>query len=51
VIFEARTTNIDDLLALLPDVLIALEVLKPADVVRVGTDEKVMPRIAAAGPA
>jgi len=37
VILEARTTNIDDLLALLPDVLTALEVLKPGDVVRVGS--------------
>lgn len=36
VILEARTTSLDDLLALMPDVLTALEVLKPGDVVRIG---------------
>jgi hypothetical protein len=36
VILEGRTTNLDDLLALVPDVLTALEVLKPGDVVRIG---------------
>jgi hypothetical protein len=35
-VVRARTTNIDDLLVLLPDVLKALEILRPADVVRVG---------------
>jgi hypothetical protein len=37
VILEARTTNIDDLLVLLPDVLSALDVLKSGDVVRIGS--------------
>ena len=37
VILEARTTNIDDLLALVPDVLTALEALKSGDVVRIGS--------------
>jgi hypothetical protein len=32
----ARTTNIDDLLVLVPDVVGALEKLRPAEVVRVG---------------
>ena|ERR1035437_4263269 len=32
----ARTTNFDDLPALLPDVLEALEILGPAEVVRIG---------------
>lgn len=36
VILEGRTMNLDDLLVLVPDVLTALEVLKPSDVVRVG---------------
>lgn len=35
-ILEARTTSLDDLLALVPDVLTALEALKSGDVVRVG---------------
>ncbi len=37
VILEARTTNLDDLLALVPEVLIALEVLKSGDIVRIGS--------------
>jgi len=36
VVLQARTTNLDDLLTLVPDVLIALEVLKPGEVVRIG---------------
>jgi hypothetical protein len=36
VILQARTTALDDLLALMPDVLSALEVLKPGEVVRIG---------------
>ena len=36
VILEGRTTNLDDLLALIPDMLAALETLKSGDVVRVG---------------
>jgi len=35
-ILEGRTTSLDDLLALVPDVLTALEALKSGDVVRVG---------------
>jgi len=35
-VVRARTTNLDDLLALLPDVLAALEVLGPGEFVRVG---------------
>jgi len=35
-ILEGRTTNLDDLLALVPDVLSALETLKSGGVVRVG---------------
>jgi hypothetical protein len=35
VILVARTTNLDDLLPLVPDVLTALEVLKSGDVVRI----------------
>ena len=35
IILEGRTTNLDDLLALIPDVLTLLEALKPGDVVRV----------------
>jgi hypothetical protein len=34
VVLETRTTNIDDLLTLVPDVLTALEGLKPGDIVR-----------------
>jgi hypothetical protein len=37
VIMEGRTTNLDDLLSLVPDVLATLEVLKPGDVVRAGS--------------
>ncbi len=36
VVLQARTTNIDDLILLIPDVLAALEMLKPGDVVRIG---------------
>jgi hypothetical protein len=35
-VLQARTTNLEDLLALMPDVLQALETLKPGDVVRIG---------------
>ena len=37
VILDARTTNLDDLLALVPEVLNALEVLKSGDVVRISS--------------
>ena len=37
VILEARTTNIEDLLALVPDVLTALQALKSGDIVRIGS--------------
>ncbi len=36
VILQARTTNIDDLIVLMPDVLAALEILNSGDVVRIG---------------
>lgn len=36
VILEGRTTNLEDLLVLVPDILTALEALKSGDVVRVG---------------
>jgi hypothetical protein len=36
VILEAGTMNLDDLLALVPDVLRALDGLKPGNVVRIG---------------
>jgi hypothetical protein len=36
VVLQARTTNLDDLLVLMPDVLRTLEELKPGDVVRIG---------------
>jgi len=36
VVLQSRTTNLDDLLVLMPDVLQALDTLKPGDVVRVG---------------
>ncbi|HXB69356.1 MAG TPA: DUF5615 family PIN-like protein [Candidatus Acidoferrales bacterium] len=36
VVVRARTTNLDDLLVLLPDVLTALETLKPGEAVRIG---------------
>jgi hypothetical protein len=36
VVLHARTTNLDDLLVLMPDVLQALDTLKPGDVARVG---------------
>jgi hypothetical protein len=36
VVLQARTTNLDDLLVLMPDVLQAVDTLKPGDVVRVG---------------
>ena len=35
-VVRARTTNLDDLLILMPDVLGALETLKPGEVVRIG---------------
>jgi hypothetical protein len=35
-VVRARTTNLDDLLALLPDILDALEILAPGEVVRIG---------------
>jgi hypothetical protein len=35
-VIRARTTNLDDLLVLLPDVMKALEILRPGEVVRVG---------------
>ena len=35
-VVRARTTNLDDLLALLPDMLDALEILGPGEVVRIG---------------
>jgi predicted nuclease of predicted toxin-antitoxin system len=35
-VVRARTTNLDDLLLLLPDVLDALEILRPGEVVRIG---------------
>lgn len=36
IILEAHTTDIEDLLALVPDVLAALDVLKPGDAIRIG---------------
>ena len=36
VVLQARTTNIDDLVALMPDTLAAITLLKPGDVVRIG---------------
>lgn len=36
VILEGRTTNLDDLLTLIPEILTALETLKSGDVVRIG---------------
>jgi hypothetical protein len=35
IVLNGRTTNLDDLLALIPDVLTVLEALKPGDVARV----------------
>ena len=35
-VVRARTTNLDDLLVLMPDVLSALETLRPGEVVLVG---------------
>ena len=35
-VLRARTTNLDDLLVLLPDVLKVLEILRPGEVVRIG---------------
>jgi predicted nuclease of predicted toxin-antitoxin system len=35
-VVRARTTNLDDLLVLMPDVLNALEVLKPGEAIRIG---------------
>jgi len=36
VILHAHSTNLDDLLTLIPEVLGALEILKPGEVVRIG---------------
>ena len=36
VVLQARTTNFDDLLTLVPDVVTALETMKPGEVVRIG---------------
>jgi|ERR1035437_774256 predicted nuclease of predicted toxin-antitoxin system len=35
-VLRARTTNLDDLLVLLPDLLKVLEILRPGEVVRIG---------------
>ncbi len=35
-VVRARTTNLDDLLVLMPDVLSALEILRPGEVVGIG---------------
>ena len=35
-VIRARTTHLDDLLVLMPDVLKALEDLRPGEVVRIG---------------
>jgi predicted nuclease of predicted toxin-antitoxin system len=35
IVLHARTTNIDDIVALMPDVLAALDSIKPGDVVRI----------------
>jgi predicted nuclease of predicted toxin-antitoxin system len=35
-VIRARTTNLDDQLVLLPNVLKALEILRPGEVVRIG---------------
>jgi predicted nuclease of predicted toxin-antitoxin system len=35
-VIRSRTTNLEDLLVLLPDVLAALEAVKPGEVVQVG---------------
>jgi hypothetical protein len=37
VVLQARTTNLDDLLVLIPEVLQALDTLKPGGVIRIGT--------------
>jgi len=37
VVLRALTTNLDDLVTLLPDVLNALEVLRPGETVHIGT--------------
>ena len=36
VVMRARNTNLDDLLVLMPDVLKALETLRPGEVIRIG---------------
>ena len=36
VVLQARTTTFDDLVALIPDALDALEVMKPGDILRIG---------------
>lgn len=35
-VVRAHTTNLDDLLVLMPDVLNALQILRPGEVVRIG---------------
>jgi predicted nuclease of predicted toxin-antitoxin system len=36
VVLRARTTNLDDLLTLIPDVLAAFDHIRPGDVLRIG---------------
>ena len=36
VVLQARTTTFDDLVALIPDALDALEIMKPGDIIRIG---------------
>lgn len=36
VVLQAHTTDFDDLLSLIPDLLTALETMRPGDVVRIG---------------
>ena len=36
IVLRARTTNIDDIVVLMPSVLAALDAIKPGDVVRIG---------------
>lgn len=38
IILQSRTTNIDDLLLLMPEVLAALDVLRSGEVIRIGMD-------------
>jgi predicted nuclease of predicted toxin-antitoxin system len=37
IILQARTTDFDDLLPLIPELLTSLEILKPGQVIRIGT--------------